>query len=151
MLPFTLPFDTVHIQQVGSSLLNVKAQDVDYMILTRDLENKSQLLQPEGWQNTFHNWNTKARNDPGKMMEDQCTMVMDYNVRWRLQSWRRESINLVMTDSPQLYSIYLAGSCLVASMNLTEKKDRINLFQMLKFGTGDWSWEDFPATVMSNT
>lgn len=51
-------------------------------------------------------------------------------------SLTKVDVNLIVTDDPQLYRLFLVATRLSARFNLTEKSDRIALFQAVLYGNG---------------
>jgi hypothetical protein len=54
-------------------------------------------------------------------------------------SLRRDQDNLIVTDSDEFATRFLAATKVCRRLNLLDKSDRIAVFQAVLYGNGDWS------------
>jgi len=52
-------------------------------------------------------------------------------------SFRREDVNLIVTDDGDFYNAFLSATCIAKRLNLLKKADRIALFQSVLYRTID--------------
>jgi hypothetical protein len=50
------------------------------------------------------------------------------------RSWRRGSLNVITTEDVDFFKMFKAATALAKHLNLTEKRDRIALFQAVLYG-----------------
>lgn len=66
------------------------------------------------------------------------------NDNGRFRSLRRNDLNLILTDQSEFYKLFCSATELARRFNLTDKTDRIALFQAVLYGVGPHSLQVVP-------
>ena len=120
-------------QDTGSRVIcdpPVLDTDDDKLLLVKDLEHAGNWFSCNGWDNCFEDWKDKADKDPAEQVDTYTVELADGA---RFQSWRRGTVNVIVTDDEVLHLRSRAATLLAKELNLTDKKDRIRLFRAVKF------------------
>lgn len=136
---FELPFRsiddlTISVMPTGSMYTcnpPVTNTDIDYLVLTHNLDECGCRLDKYNFDNCFEDWVSKSNTDPAKLDESGYAVELENGARF--SAWRRGNLNLIVTDDVTLYMRSVAATLLAKHLNLKHKHDRVNLFRCIKF------------------
>lgn len=100
--------------------------DEDWVVLVGDLDDFEEQLKDSGW---------------------LATMSDEYGEG--IRTYRKDILNLVVTDAPQVYSRWRLATLVARRLNLLRKEDRIMVFQAILYGAvpqDDYA-DKVPATI----
>jgi hypothetical protein len=90
----------------------VKDTDEDYVVLVEEFSQAARLLEAQGW--------------------EIGGSIFDGHRNWFF-SFKKGKDNLIIVDNPEFYLKFINATKLAKNLNLTEKSDRITLFQAILY------------------
>lgn len=97
----------------------VTSTDKDFVLLVTSLEAAEKGLVASGYENT----STRGEEDYGTEQSMQC--------------YRKDDLNLIVTDDKEFFGKWLDATALAKALNLKDKHLRITLFQYVLYGKLD--------------